>query len=131
MAGHAKVWFKTWSRICESWRILKAGAMSAAEWLDGEEEGPLAADVASAGQDLASGNLRSSILEHRERIMGRLLEEGISRHPDRTGAGHNEKSCPANGSSFSPRGVQHLLRPNSPTRLVKTGAGQETSAVGA
>ena len=49
----------TWSRICESWRILKAGAMSAAEWLDGEEEGPLAADVASAGQDLASGILNS------------------------------------------------------------------------
>ena len=105
--------------------------MSAAEWLDGEVEGPLAADVASAGQDLASGNLRSSIVEHRERTMGRLLEEGISRHPDRTGAGHIEKSCPANGSSSSPRGVQHLLRPNSPTRLVKTGAGQETSGVGA
>ena len=69
--------------------------MSAAEWLDGEVEGPLAADVASAGQDLASGNLRSSIVEHRERTMGRLLEEGISRHPDRTGADHNETSCPA------------------------------------
>ena len=57
-------------------------AESAAEWLGGEGEGPLAADVASAGESCTAGSFRSLIVEHRERTMGRLLEEGLSRHPD-------------------------------------------------
>ena len=64
------------------WRVLKAEAQSAAEWLGGEVEGPLAQDVASAGESCSAGNLRSLMVEHRERTMGRLLEEGLARHPD-------------------------------------------------
>ena len=62
--------------------MLKVEAESAAEWLGGEVNGPLGAEVASAGQGLTKGSLRSSIVEHREQTMGRLLAEGLSRHPD-------------------------------------------------
>ena len=73
---------KVGAEFSECWRMLKEEAVSAAEWMGVELEGPLAAEVASAGQGLTAGNLRSAIVEHRERIMGRLLEEGLSRHPD-------------------------------------------------
>ena len=72
---------KVGHEFSECWRKLKVEAESAAEWLGGEVEGPLAADVASAGES-STGNLRASIVEHREQMMGRLLEEGLSRHPD-------------------------------------------------
>ena len=64
----------------DSWRSLKSEAEVAAVWLGGEMEGPLTAEVDSAGQGY-SGKLRSSIVEKREQILGRVLSESLQRHP--------------------------------------------------
>ena len=45
-----------------------------------EVDGPIAAEVDSAGQGYTTGSLRTKIVEHRERINGRLLEEALTRH---------------------------------------------------
>ena len=54
--GRWRVLLDSGSRVgaefAESWRALKTEAESAAEWLGGEVEGPLAAEVASAGKTL-------------------------------------------------------------------------------
>ena len=72
---------KVGGEFAESWRALKSEAELAAAWLGRELEGPLAVDLASAGEG-SSGNLRSSIVENRERMLGRLLEECLLRHPN-------------------------------------------------
>ena len=55
-----------------AWRSLKSEAEVAAQWLGQELEGPLAADVASAGETSTSGKTRHLIVEQREKTMGRL-----------------------------------------------------------
>ena len=64
--------------FAESWRVLKSEAEIAAQWLGVEVEGPIGADVASAGQGYTPGNLRANLVEHRERINGRILEEALN-----------------------------------------------------
>ena len=50
---------------------------------EGEEvEGPLATNVNSAGDGSVSGKTRGLLVEHREKLMGRLLQEELSRLPN-------------------------------------------------
>ena len=62
--------------------MLKAEAEIAAQWLGVEVEDPIGADVASAGEGYTPGSLRSNLVEHRERINGRILEDALIRHPN-------------------------------------------------
>ena len=82
--GRWRVLLDSGSRVAHefasSWRALRDEAESAAAWLGRELGGPLAAEVSSAGQGY-QGKLRSSIVEHREQMMGRLLDECLLRHP--------------------------------------------------
>ena len=81
--GRWRVLLDSGSRVAvefaSSWRVLRAEAEGAAQWLGRELEGPLAAEVSSAGQG-CHGSLRSTILEHRERMQGKLLEECLLHH---------------------------------------------------
>ena len=85
-AGRWRVMLASGSRVgaefASSWRELQREAVAAAAWVGAEVEGPLAAEVASAGDGSTSGKTRALIVEHRERLMGRVLEESLLRHPN-------------------------------------------------
>ena len=61
-----------------AWMCLQGEAQAAAAWLEEEVEGPLATNVNSAGDGSVSGKTRSLLVEHREKLMGRLLQEELS-----------------------------------------------------
>ena len=70
----------------DCWAFMQKEAQEGAAWL-GEEEvkGPLGKDAVSAGEgSCAAGkdSTRARIQEQRERMMGRLLTEGLLHHPD-------------------------------------------------
>ena len=64
----------------ESWAALRREAEEGAAWLGEEVTGPLTVNAASAGEGCCTGATRAKIVEHRERMMGRLLEEGLLHH---------------------------------------------------
>ena len=72
----------TSEKCLKSEKLLKSEAENAAEWLSEDVEGPLVSEASSAGSGLIDGNLRSLLVEHRERMMGRVLEESLRRHPN-------------------------------------------------
>ena len=85
-----------------AWRCLQGEAEAAAAWLGEEVEGPLATDVNSAGDGSTSGKTRSALVENREKVLGKLLLESLSRLPnkpsDLSGAGQSATNCQANFS---------------------------------
>ena len=64
----------------ESWAALRREAEEGAAWLGEEVTGHLTVDAASAREGCCTGATRAKIVEHRERMMGRLLEEGLLHH---------------------------------------------------
>ena len=93
---------KLGQEVNEAWGALQREDQDAAAWLGEEVTGPLSVDVASAGGKCCSGETRGKITEHREMIMGRLIDEGlVIRNAGLCGAGRRGISFPASGCSPS------------------------------
>ena len=63
------------------------GGKDGAAWLGEVITGPLSVEVASAGEGCTTGEKRGKIVEHREMMMGRLLDEGLIHY-------HNQAARP-------------------------------------
>ena len=108
----------------EAWTALQEEAKDGAAWHGEEITGPLSVEVASAGEGCTTGETRGKIVEHREMMMGRLLDEGLIHYHNqaarpvcRCGAGRRGTNSPASGSSPSQGTITPSPQRSSPSVL--------------
>ena len=80
--GRWSTLFDSGSKLQEAWTALQREAEDGAAWLGEEISGPLSVDAASAGEGCSTGETRGRIVEHREMMMGRLINEGLLHYHD-------------------------------------------------
>ena len=71
---------KLGQELGNSWVALQQEAEARAAWLGEELTGPLTVNAASAGEGCCTGDTRAKVVDYRERMMGRLIKEGLLHH---------------------------------------------------